>query len=113
MARRGVAGLVVVWLLVSGLGLACGRLDAQERAALVAKGQQLFTDKGCTAATLSAPPGHPSRRTSARTAARYPEATLARWLRDPAAQEPTRHMPNLQLSEAAANALAAYLASLR
>ena len=44
--------------------------------------------------------------------ARYSEETLARWLRDPAAQEPTRHMPNLQLSEAEARALAAYLASL-
>ena len=46
-------------------------------------------------------------------AARYPEATLARWLRDPAAQEPTRHMPALQLSEAEATALAAYLGSLK
>ena len=35
-----------------------------------------------------------------------------RWLRDPAAQEPTRHMPNLQLNEAEARALAAYPASL-
>jgi cytochrome c1 len=41
------------------------------------------------------------------------EASLARWLRDPAAQEPTRHMPNLDLSEAEASAFAAYLASLR
>ena len=47
MARRGVAGIVMVWLLASGLGLACGRLNAQERAALVARGQQLFADKGC------------------------------------------------------------------
>jgi cytochrome c1 len=44
---------------------------------------------------------------------RYGESALARWLRDPAAQEPTRHMPKLDLTEAQAGALAAYLASLR
>jgi cytochrome c1 len=33
-------------------------------------------------------------------------------LRDPSAQEPTSHMPNLDLSEAEASALAAYLALL-
>jgi cytochrome c1 len=48
-----------------------------------------------------------------RAAARYGEAALGRWLRDPAAQAPTRHMPNLQLSEGEASALAAYLASLK
>lgn len=112
MARRGVAGLVVVWLLASGLGLACSRLDAQERAALVARGQQLFTDNGCYGCHTIGAAGTPIAPDLRRTAARYPEATLARWLRDPAAQEPTRHMPNLQLSEAEANALAAYLASL-
>ena len=47
MARLGVAGLVAGWLLASGLGLGCARLDAQGREALVAQGQQLFTDKGC------------------------------------------------------------------
>jgi mono/diheme cytochrome c family protein len=113
MARRGVAGLVVVWLLASGLGLACSRLDAQERAALVAQGQQLFTDKGCYGCHTIGTAGTPIAPDLRRAAARYSEATLARWLRDPSAQEPTRHMPNLQLSEAEANALAAYLASLR
>ena len=43
---------------------------------------------------------------------RYTESTLARWLRNPAAQEPTRHMPKLEMSEADARALAAYLATL-
>lgn len=113
MARRGVAGLVVVWLLAAGLGLACSRLDAQERAALVAQGQQLFTDKGCYGCHTIGTAGTPIAPDLRRAAARYSEATLARWLRDPAAQEPTRHMPSLQLSEAEANALAAYLASLR
>jgi mono/diheme cytochrome c family protein len=113
MARRGVAGIVMVWLLALGLGLACGPLNAQERAALVARGQQLFADKGCYGCHTVGAAGTPIAPDLLRAAARYPEATLARWLRDPSAQEPTRHMPNLQLSEGEASALAAYLVSLR
>ena len=113
MARRGVAGIVMVWLLASGLGLACGRLNAQERAALVARGQQLYADKGCYGCHTVGAAGTPIAPDLRNAAARYPEATLARWLRDPAAQEPTRHMPALQLSEAEATALAAYLGSLK
>jgi mono/diheme cytochrome c family protein len=113
MARRGVAGIVVVWLLASGLGLACGRLDAQGREALIAQGRQVFADKGCYGCHTIGIAGTPIAPDLRGAAARYPEATLARWLRDPSAQEPTRHMPNLQLNEAEANALAAYLASLR
>jgi mono/diheme cytochrome c family protein len=113
MARRPVAGIVVVWLLALGLGLACGRLDAQGREALIAQGRQVFADKGCYGCHTIGAAGTPIAPDLRRAAARYPEATLARWLRDPSAQEPTRHMPNLQLNEAEANALAAYLASLR
>jgi mono/diheme cytochrome c family protein len=113
MARCDVAGIVVVGLLALGLGLACGRLNAQERGTLIAQGQQVFGDKGCYGCHTIGTAGTPIGPDLRRTAARYPEATLARWLRDPSAQEPTRHMPNLELSEAEANALAAYIASLR
>jgi cytochrome c1 len=44
---------------------------------------------------------------------RHGEADLARWLRDPAAQEPTRHMPPLALTDGQARALAAYLTAPR
>ena len=47
MARLGIAGIALIWLLASGLGLGGDRLDAQSREALVAQGRQLFTDKGC------------------------------------------------------------------
>jgi cytochrome c553 len=36
-----------------------------------------------------------------------------RWLRDPAQQRPSAHMPALELSDQDIRALAAYLASLR
>jgi mono/diheme cytochrome c family protein len=113
IAPRGVTGIVMVWLLAAGLGFGCGRLNAQGREALIAQGQQLFADKGCYGCHTIGTAGTPIAPDLRRTAARYPEATPTRWLRDPSAQEPTRHMPNLQLSEAEASALAAYLASLR
>ena len=47
-----------------------------------------------------------------RAGAKYGEGDLAPWLMDPAAQELTRHMPKLALSEAGARALAAYLVAL-
>jgi hypothetical protein len=37
----------------------------------------------------------------------------ARWLRDPALQRPTAHMPALELSEEDVSALAVYLSTLR
>lgn len=112
MARPGIIGIALIWLLASGLGLVGDRLDAQSREALVTQGRQLFTEKGCYGCHTVGASGTPIAPDLRRAAARYPEASLARWLRDPAAQEPTSHMPNLNLSEAEASALAAYLASL-
>jgi nucleotide-binding universal stress UspA family protein/cytochrome c551/c552 len=80
---------------------------------LIARGRTLFTEKGCYGCHTVDSAGTPIAPDLRRAAARYPEATLAGWLRDASAQEPTRHMPNLELSEAQAGALAAYLGSLR
>jgi mono/diheme cytochrome c family protein len=85
---------------------------AQDRAALVARGQALVTEQRCLDCHTAGVTGTPIGPDLARVAAKYREADLARWLRDPPAQEPTRHMPNLGLSEAEAQALAAYLVSL-
>jgi mono/diheme cytochrome c family protein len=113
MVRGGVTGIVLIVLLASGVGIGCGRLDAQDRDALVNQGKQLFADKGCYGCHTAGKAGTPIAPDLQQTAARFTEATLARWLRDPAAQEPTRHMPNLELSDAEARALAAYIGSLR
>jgi mono/diheme cytochrome c family protein len=113
MGCPGIAGIALVWLLASGLGVSCARLETQSREPLVAQGRQLFADKGCYGCHTVGLAGTPIAPDLGRVGARYSEATLARWLRDPSAQEPTRHMPNLELSEAEAGALAAYLASLR
>ena len=112
MARLGIASVTLGWLLASSLGAGCTRLEAQGREALVAQGRQLFSDKGCYSCHTVGVAGTPIGPDLRTVGARYSESTLARWLRDPSTQEPTRHMPNLQLTEAEASALAAYLVSL-
>jgi len=113
MARIAIVGVALIGLLVLVPELGGDRLTAQSREALVAEGRRLFNEKGCYGCHTVGAAGTPIGPDLRRTAARYPEADLARWLRDPAAQEPTRHMPNLQLSEADASAIAAFVASLR
>jgi cytochrome c oxidase subunit 2 len=113
MTRLGRAGFSLVAVLLAGLGLGGVWLSAQSRDALVAQGRQIFADQGCLGCHTIGAVGTPIGPDLRRAASRYPEATLARWLRDPAAQEPTRHMPDLRLTEVEASALAAYLASLR
>ena len=112
MEGRGLTGIALVWLLASALGLGGGRLNAQEREALIAQGQRLFADKGCYGCHTIGTAGTPIAPDLRQAGARYSEATLARWLRDPSAQKPTLHMPKLELSAVEASALAAYLASL-
>ena len=113
MAYRFGTAILLLGLLAVGVGLSCGRLSAQGQEAHVAQGKQLFADKGCYGCHTIGAAGTPIGPDLRRTAERYREVALARWLLDPAAQEQTRHMPNLGLSEAEANALAAYIASLR
>ena len=113
MAQRFGSGLLLLGFLALGVSLSCGPLSAQEQGAQIAQGKQLYTDKGCYGCHTIGASGTPIAPDLRRTAERYREVALARWLLDPAAQVPTRHMPNLGLSEAEAKALAAYIASLR
>ena len=99
-----------------GAGLVPREIDhvrAQGREQLLAEGRRLFTEKGCYGCHTVGATGTPIAPDLTRVGARHGEASLRQWLRDPAAQDATRHMPNLRLSELEAKALAAYLASLR
>ena len=111
-AHLRIAAVALGWLVASSLGVDA-LLDAQERAAVVAQGRQLFADKGCYGCHTVGATGTPIGPDLRKSAARYGEAALARWLRDPGAQEPTRHMPKLEMTEAEAGAIAAFLGSLR
>jgi mono/diheme cytochrome c family protein len=80
---------------------------------LVARGQAVFQHSGCHSCHVIGVVGTPIGPDLSRVGGRYPAEYLARWLRDPALQRPSAHMPALELSEADVQALAAYLASLR
>jgi cbb3-type cytochrome oxidase cytochrome c subunit len=109
IARLAIA-LVSLTVAISAVS---GRLSlAQNRGALIAQGRQLFSDKGCYGCHTIGVAGTRIGPDLAQVGSRYPESKMARWLREPSAHEPPRH-PRLDLNDAEATTLAAYLATLR
>jgi cytochrome c oxidase subunit 2 len=104
-----VARATLVLLLALAAG---GPSLAQDGGTVAARGQAAFMANGCYGCHTIGGVGSPIASDLSRIGRRYPEADLARWLRDPAAQKPTAHMPRLTLSDADVAALAAYLATL-
>lgn len=88
-------------------------LPAQEPAPAVTRGREMFEARGCYGCHTIGVVGTPIAPDLSRVGSRYSVATLIRWLRDPAAQEPTRHMPRIELSDGERESLAAFLGSLR
>ncbi len=99
-------------LVLAGLA-ACTAAVAQEDAGQRARGKQLFTDQGCYGCHTVEKFGTPIAQDLSHVGSKYSVADLRRWLEDPLTQKPTAHMPKIAMSEAEAQALAAYLASLR
>jgi DnaK suppressor protein len=106
--RLGVAGLVVAAALLAAPAAA---QEARDR--LVGRGQEAFATNGCYGCHMVGKAGTPIGPELSHVGARYTPEYLARWLRDPALQRPSSHMPALELSERDIRALAAYLGSLR
>jgi mono/diheme cytochrome c family protein len=79
----------------------------------VTRGKQLFTQQGCYGCHMIEKYGTPIATDLSHVGAKHDRAYLTRWLKDPSAQKPTAHMPKIALTDAEAQALAAYLASLR
>jgi len=105
-------GPVVVVMLGLALTLAAAGAWAQEMSPS-ARGKKVFVDQGCYGCHLVEKFGSAIGPDLSHVGAKYPQPSLEQWLRDPASQKPTAHMPKLQLSDAEVKALAAYLASLR
>jgi len=104
--------------VILGLGLMATLLvgacaSAQESSQQAARGREVFREQGCYGCHTIGKIGTPIASDLSRIGARHDEASLAAWLRNPALQRPTAHMPKLQLSETEVRALAAYLASQR
>jgi mono/diheme cytochrome c family protein len=76
-------------------------------------GRAVFFSQGCYGCHRLGAAGTPIAHDLSHVGRKYTETELARWLRDPASQKPTAHMPRLALTEEEIRALAAYLASLR
>jgi mono/diheme cytochrome c family protein len=77
------------------------------------EGRMLFFSQGCYGCHRVGAAGTPIAYDLSHIGRKYTQSELARWLRDPAAQRPSAHMPRLALTEDEILALAAYLASLQ
>jgi mono/diheme cytochrome c family protein len=100
------------------VGLALQALSASPVAAqnppnAVARGQQLYHDQGCYGCHTMGKAGTPIAPDLSHIGAKHDGAYLEKWLRNPASQRPSAHMPRIEMTESDANALAAYLSSLR
>ena len=106
MARYAlIVGLTVLFLAVPG--------QAQDRRTLIEQGKQLFFTHGCYGCHTVGKVGTPIGPDLSHVGAQYALSYLTGWLRDPASQKPTAHMPKIDLNEQEIQALAAYLSSLR
>jgi mono/diheme cytochrome c family protein len=99
--------LVAAFLLGT---VACG--SAQTPAQLE-RGQAAFKTNGCYGCHMIGKFGTPIGPDLSTVGRKYSVDYLARWLRDPAMQRPSAHMPALELTEDDIRALSEYLATLR
>ena len=104
---RPIVGLAVVAAL---LAVALGA-PAQDES-LITRGSRLFVVQGCYGCHTLGKTGTPIGPDLTRVGAKYSEAQLARWLRDPESERPGAHMPVLELAPDEIDALAAFLAEL-
>jgi cytochrome c oxidase subunit 2 len=107
-----MAGFLVLAALASVVAPSGTPIVAQEGETPASRGKALFTEKGCYGCHTIGAMGTPIGPDLSRAGRKYREADLARWLMEPSAPRPMRHMPKLELSETEARALAAFLASL-
>jgi mono/diheme cytochrome c family protein len=99
--------------LIAGVLLVVTAASAQTAPDSVEPGRTVFFNQGCYGCHRLGVAGTPIAHDLAHVGSKYSQAQLERWLRDPASQKPTAHMPRLALSEEEIRALARYLASLR
>jgi mono/diheme cytochrome c family protein len=95
------------------LAVACTAVAQSPSTAVVERGQAAFKNAGCYGCHMIGKAGTPIGPDLSRVGSKYEPDYLARWLRDPALQRPSAHMPALELTEDDVKALAAYLGSLR
>jgi len=97
----------------AAIALAATAASGQDGTALASRGKRLFTEQGCYGCHTVGKTGTPIANDLSEVGSKYPESYLRQWLREPQQQKPRAHMPKIQMTEADARALAAYLASLK
>ncbi len=100
-------------LLLVAIGLMSSCVQAQDRGALIDRGQRVFRDQGCYGCHTVGAMGTPIAPDLSHIGAKRDQAYLTGWLKDPSKQRPTAHMPKIRLSDSEIQAVAAYLGSLR
>jgi mono/diheme cytochrome c family protein len=105
--------LVVVALVLAVSAAACAQSRPAPSEAVVARGEAAFKNNGCYGCHMIGKFGTPIGPDLSTVGRKYEPEYLTRWLRDPAMQRPSAHMPALELTDADIKALAAYLGSLR
>jgi mono/diheme cytochrome c family protein len=105
--RRGALAVVAGGLLLAASAA------AQDASGLKARGEVVFKEQGCYGCHTIGAFGTPIAPDLAKIGTKRDLPYLAKWLSDPQSQRATAHMPKILLRDADAEALAAYLASLR
>jgi mono/diheme cytochrome c family protein len=100
--------IVVAWLV-----LVTPAMAQQPAPDASQPGRKVFFDQGCYGCHRLGAAGTPIAYDLSHVGRKYNEADLEKWLRDPASQKPTAHMPRLALTDDEIRALAKYLASLK
>jgi cytochrome c oxidase subunit II len=109
-ARAARAALVSAAAVIA---LTVTAASGQESTSLASQGKRLFTEQGCYGCHTVGKMGTPIANDLSQVGSKYRESYLRQWLREPQQQKPRAHMPKIQMTEADARALAAYLASLK
>jgi mono/diheme cytochrome c family protein len=102
--------IVIAAALVAIAGTAVAQSPSSP---VVERGQAAFKNNGCYGCHMIGKFGTPIGPDLSTVGRKYEPEYLTRWLRDPAMQRPSAHMPALELTDADIKALAAYLGSLR
>jgi cytochrome c553 len=105
------------WVAVAGgtaaIALAAAAAYGQGASPVISQGQRLYAEQGCYGCHTMGKTGTAIAPDLSHVGSRYTETYLRDWLRKPQQQKPRAHMPKIQMAEAEARALAAYLASLK
>lgn len=109
--------LRVPWAALVGaaaaIALAAAAAYGQEASPVISQGKRVYSEQGCYGCHTMGKAGTAIAPDLSHVGSKYTETYLRDWLREPQQQKPGAHMPKIQMAEAEARALAAYLASLK